>query len=155
MPRHRWPLLATGLLLAIASGPAEPAERHNWFNEPIVQLSSDLPDCPAPSGPLLTEEQMRAQAHDRIEHGTSCYLAHECRYASAYAYDPEIAEVARQRLQDKPKLRGSTLWLTAQRRFVRLEGCAASRRQLDYVTRTLQALPDVQQVEVYARVRRR
>jgi len=153
MPRYYRPLLT--LLLGLGCSQALPAERHNWFNEPIVQLSSDLPDCPAPDGPLLTEEQMRAQAHDRIERGTTCYLAHECRYANAYSYDPEIAEAARQRLQDKPPLRGSTLWLTAQRRFVRLEGCAASKQQLDYLARTLRNLPDVQEVEVYARVHHR
>ncbi|MDN0082930.1 hypothetical protein QU487_09200 [Crenobacter sp. SG2305] len=153
MPRTHWRILA--LLLGLPWGQAAPTERHNWFNEPIVQLSSELPDCPAPDGPLLTEEQMRAQAHDRIERGTTCYLAHECRYANAYSYDPEIAEAARQRLQDKPLLRGSTLWLTVQRRFVRIEGCATSQRQLDYVARTLLGLPDVQQVEIYARVRLR
>jgi len=150
MPRQHWGLLIASL--GFASGPGQAAERHNWFNEPIVQLSSDLPDCPAPDGPLLTEEQMRAQGHDRIERGTSCYLAHQCRYANSYTYDPEIAAAAQARFQGK--LHGSTLWLTAQRRFVRIEGCAASQRQLDELARALKSLPDVQQVEIYAHVRR-
>ncbi|MCW3479024.1 BON domain-containing protein [Neisseriaceae bacterium JH1-16] len=153
MPRHSCLLLTP--LFGLACWPGQAAERHNWFDEPIVQLSSDLPNCPAPDGPLLTEEQMRAQAHDRIERGTSCYLAHQCRYANSYTYDPEIAAAAQARLQDKPTLRGSTLWLTVQRRFVRIEGCAASQHQLDELAQALRSTPDVQQVEIYAHVRRR
>jgi hypothetical protein len=133
------------LALLITSVSAE--ERRNWFNDPFLQLSADQPACPTPNGPLLTEAQMREQAHSRIERGNSCYRSQNCRHASAYGYDRGIAEAARRHLQRNTKLRGSSLWLTVQRRFIKLEGCARSRHQIDYLRRVLGKLPDVQLVD--------
>lgn len=138
-------LLAISLLLLAA--PVWPQQLKNWFDDPFLQLSAGQPACPTPHGPLLTEAEMREQAHSRIERGTSCYLAKQCRLASAYGYDRGIAEAARQRLQHDPKLRGSSLWLTVQRRFIKLEGCARSRQQIGYLRRVLSRLPDVQLVD--------
>lgn len=137
-------------ILIFLTAPAWPQERHNWFNDPVLQLSADHPTCPAPDGPLLTEAQMREQAHDRIERGNSCYLSQKCSHASAYAYDKEIAQAARQRLQHDAKLKGSTLWLTVQRRFITLEGCARSRQQVEEIHRVLSKLPNVQHVNTDA-----
>ncbi|UCF26074.1 MAG: BON domain-containing protein [Ralstonia sp.] len=133
-----------------ASGP----ELRNWFNDPFLQISQDAPGCPTPLGPFLTRAQMLGQSHDRIERGNSCYHAGQCRHASAYEYDPEIAAAAQQRLHDDPRLRDSALWITVQRRFITLQGCAASARQIDYVADALRHLPDVQHVTVDVSIRR-
>ncbi|BEU73961.1 MULTISPECIES: BON domain-containing protein [Ralstonia solanacearum species complex] len=97
---------------------------------------------------------MRSQSHDRIERGNSCYHAGLCRHASAHAYDPEIADAAQKRLRNDPRLRDSALWIAVQRRFITLQGCAASARQTDYVAEVLRQLPDVQHVTVDVGVRR-
>src|SRR2546427_8671556 len=117
-------------LLTLLTTSAAAEVRRNWFNDPFLQLSADRPACPTPDGPMLTEAQMREQAHSRIERGNSCYLAKHCSHSSAYAYDPEIAQAARKRLQNDAKLHGSSLWITVQRRFIKLEGCARSRHQI-------------------------
>jgi hypothetical protein len=41
-----------------------------------------------------------------------------------------------------------------QRRFITLQGCAASARQIDYVADALRHLPDVQHVTVDVSIRR-
>lgn len=133
-------------LLLLAINPAWGEERHNWFNDPFIQLSADRPYCPTPDGPLLTEEQMRAQSHHRIESGSLCYLSGQCAHASAYGYDQGIADAARRSLQGNRHLHGSTLWITVQRRYVFLEGCAVSQKQIDYVRKVLSKLHYVQYV---------
>ncbi|AYB54230.2 BON domain-containing protein [Ralstonia solanacearum] len=120
----------------------------NGVNDPFIQISRDMPDCPGPRGPVLPETQMHGQSHDRIERSNNCHHTGQCRNASAYAHDPEIADVARKRLRDDPRLRDSALWITVQRRFITLQGCAASARQADYVAEVLRQLPDVQHVTV-------
>ncbi|WP_181880924.1 hypothetical protein [Crenobacter cavernae] len=52
------------------------------------------------------------------------------------------------------RLAGSALWLTVQRRFVFVEGCAKSQTQLDYVEAVLKSLPWVQYVGVDASIGR-
>ncbi|QUP56062.1 BON domain-containing protein (plasmid) [Ralstonia syzygii] len=139
-----------------ASGPSGVPGRdlRNGVNDPFIQISKDVPDCPVPHGSFLTEAQMRSQSHDRIERGNSCYHAGLCRHASAHASDPEIADAAQKRLHNDPRLRDSALWITVQRRFITLQGCAASARQIDYVAEVLRQLPDVQHVTVDVGVRR-
>ncbi|WP_197338891.1 BON domain-containing protein [Ralstonia solanacearum] len=139
-----------------ASGPsgAPGQDLHKGVNDPFIQISREVPDCPVPRGSLLTEAQMRGQSHDRIARGNNCYHTGQCRDAGAYAHDPEIADAARKRLRDDPRLRDSALWITVQRRFITLQGCAASARQADYVAEVLRQLPDVQHVTVDVAVRR-
>jgi hypothetical protein len=133
-----------GVLCALLAWPADAAERHNWFNDPFLQLSAGHPHCPAPVGPLLTEADKRAQSHHRIESGSLCFLAGTCQHASAYDYDQTIAAEAAHRFANgDPLLRGATFWITVQRRYVFVEGCAASRHQVARLEEELRLLPYV------------
>jgi len=44
-------------------------KRANYFNDPFVQVTDGIADCPVPKGPMITEAEMKAQAHSRVERG--------------------------------------------------------------------------------------
>ena len=80
--------------LALATLPLLPfaacsQERQNFLGDPFVQLTSGLAYCPVPEGPLLTEAEVRAEMHARVERGISCFMAGRCRLHNAYLYDQE------------------------------------------------------------------
>ncbi|WP_241227759.1 hypothetical protein [Ralstonia solanacearum] len=58
-----------------ASGPsgAPGQDLRNGVNDPFIQISREVPDCPVPRGPVLTAAQTRGQSHDRIARGNNCY----------------------------------------------------------------------------------
>ena len=86
-----WPLHLALLLGAVPGLAQDAAERRNWFNDPFFQIAAQAPRCPVPLGPYLTAAEQRAEAHDRAERGTSCWLAGRCARSNAYAYDQETS----------------------------------------------------------------
>jgi hypothetical protein len=116
------------VLLINANASAQDAARVNRGNDPFLHVSSAI-DCPAPQGPLETEQEWLDEAHYRIERGNSCWIAGRCRLSNSYDYDREIAESVARRLnaleaslQWREK---SSLWLTIQRRFIYVDGCVS------------------------------
>ena len=105
-------LTAAALALAALAAPvrADDETARNWANDPFLQLRADDPGCPEPRGPRMTAVEWRAEAHWRIETGTSCWLAGRCADANAYRYDAAIAQALFPRLQALPELAGSGLW---------------------------------------------
>ena len=143
---------ALGALAALAVGTAsaqssvQPGAREvpqNLFDDPFEQLSHDLPHCPEPVGPRAPESQRSAVAHNRIERGTTCWLAGRCRLAHSTDYDPGIAQALLPRLKASPALRGTTLWVYFFARNVYLQGCAASPAQVDALAAIAREHPDV------------
>jgi diadenosine tetraphosphatase ApaH/serine/threonine PP2A family protein phosphatase len=127
--RKRSPLGAAAILIAtaIASSAVVAAdERRNWFETPFGQALDGAPYCPPPEGPLLTESEMRAQAHGRIERGTSCWLAKKCEDSNVFRRDPEIQSRVIAALRTEPKFAASSVWVTTERRWITLQGCLAS-----------------------------
>jgi hypothetical protein len=115
-------------LCAAAAAPAE--ELKNWANDPFVRLSRERADCPEPQGPLMTEQDWKAEAHWRIETGTSCWLAGRCADSNAYRYDQPLAEALFPKLQAATDLlQGTSVWAFVQRRIVFLQGCVDSEVQ--------------------------
>ncbi len=121
-------------------------ERRNWFDDPFVGATRGLAACPTPEGPLMTEAEMRRHAHYRAERGTSCWLAKKCDQPNAYAHDQEIARAVQTALAHDPKFRSSSVWLTVQRKFVFLHGCAASEQQRRALLARTRAEPEVELV---------
>lgn len=130
-----------------SAGAEEDARLQNWFNDPFLRISSDMPGCPQARGPYMTEAERNAEAHSRIERGTSCWMAGTCTEPNAYRYDAPIA-AAIGRQEDKDVFRGSSIWLTVQRRFVRVEGCVAEQRQSQAIERWLSRIPEVERIIV-------
>lgn len=140
--------IATSLLLAglawAQTGLAQ--ERRNWFDDPFFQVSSGLPHCPVPLGPLFTEEEQRRQAHYRIERGTSCWLAGKCRDSNAYRYDKGLAPQVEAALKAVPGIGRSSVWVTIQARLVFLEGCVDSPNRIAQLEQAARQVPEVQSV---------
>ena len=101
----------------------------NWFNDPFFPLVQDMRECPVPRGPFMTEAEMKAESHSRIERGTTCWMTGQCKEPNAYLYDAGIADAIRKRFADDPALRGMSLWITVKRRFVWLLGRCRTRRR--------------------------
>ncbi len=131
--------------LAQAPTPA-PDIKKNWFEDPFFQVSSGLPKCPVPEGPLLTFEEQRKEAHWRAERGTSCWLAGKCRDSNAYRYDKTLAGPVRDALAAVPGVAADSVWVTIQRRWVFLEGCVASDEQARRLEAAARAVPEVETV---------
>ena len=60
--------------------------------DPFAEATAGYSGCPAAKPPVLSEQEMRIQAHGRAERGTSCCLAGTCECGGAYMRDPEINE---------------------------------------------------------------
>ena len=123
-------------------------QKRNWFNDPFFQVSAQVPNCPVPAGPFLTEQERRAQAHYRAERGTSCWLAGNCDRPSSYAYDQGIAEDLQSALRKNNPVPNASLWVTVQRRIVFVEGCVADERASSTLEAFMRAIPNVEQVVV-------
>ena len=130
---------------ATAQEPPRPVKQ-NWFDDPFFQVASGMRGCPVPEGPLLTAEERRAQMHSRLERGTSCWLAGRCADSNAYRYDKPLAPKVRAALLAVPGVRGGSVWVMIQRRWVYLQGCVPSAALAKRLERAARALPDVETV---------
>ena len=80
----------TAIFVGAAS--AEPLKNH--YNDPFVQVTKAIAACPQPRGPFMTAREAQAEAHPRIERGTTCFMAGKCKEPNAYRYDTKDAEHA-------------------------------------------------------------
>ena len=145
--------LAAGILFASAAH-AQDAGRSNLFNDPFFQVSSSLPDCPEPAGPRVTEAERMAQSHYRSERGTRCWLSGACDRPTAYAYDQDIAKAFQAALPRAGKLERSSLWVTVQRRFIFIEGCALQKSTVAKLAARAKKTRYVEQVLVFVSTKR-
>jgi hypothetical protein len=123
-----WLSWAAFALACRAADPPADVERRNWFDTPFDQAVAGATDCPRPQGPLITAEEMRQQAHGRIERGTSCWLAKKCEDSNVYRRDPEIQTRVLQAIRIEPLAARSSIWVMTERRYVTLQGCVDSTR---------------------------
>ncbi len=150
---------SVGLAAALAIAGVTPAsgqsddERGNWFGDPFVALTAGIVECPVPPGPSLTRAQVRAEAHDRAQRGTSCFAAGRCRLPNAYLYDAEIAPRVKKSIAADGRFADTSLWATAQRRWVWIDGCVGRAEQIQDLERLLRQIDDVEGVVVRATVR--
>jgi osmotically-inducible protein OsmY len=136
-----------GLAALLGGTVVQADERRNYFDDPFLQATHGLAACPAPRGPAITEEEMKAQAHDRAQRGTSCWLAGRCRLHNAYLYDKEIAPRAvKAILADGRFASGTSVWILGQRRQVFLQGCVGSKEDAEALRRLVGNIDDVEGV---------
>lgn len=133
--------------LALPSLGAELGEVRNWYDDPFFRVTSDIPRCPEPAGPRVTEADRRLQSHHRAEKGTTCWLAKEddCLRSSAYAYDRDIAAEIQAAAQRAAPFANTSLWVTVQGRIVYIEGCVRDESQAQAIEAMVRRLPHVQQ----------
>ncbi|MCE9660149.1 MAG: BON domain-containing protein [Burkholderiales bacterium] len=138
-------LAAAPIAAALACAQTEAPKLLNPFADPFVQATAGRA-CPTPLGPAYTEAELRVQAHSRIERGTTCWLAGQCAEPNAYRYDAMNAVDAAAALRRDPTLAGTAIWVTAQRRFIYLEGCVGDAAQAARAETLVQGVQDVERV---------
>jgi hypothetical protein len=138
--------VATLLAAVPLAGAADDGARRNGFDDPFVQVTAAMPACPPPVAPLLTEEQMRREAHQRAERGTSCFRAGRCRLPNAYLYDREIAARVVKAITADSRFADTSVWIEGQRRWVWLKGCVAREEQKQALEQLVRTIDDVEAV---------
>lgn len=148
---HACLIVAAEAVAMAVSGPAwADASRANHGNDPFFQVSRAVPACPAPLGPLETEQEWLGESHYRIERGNSCWWEGRCRLPNGYLYDKEIEEATKRRLNNIEAAthwrERTTLWLMLQRRFIYVQGCVASDFDKQAFLSELKKTADVERV---------
>lgn len=118
----------------------------NPFNDPFVAATAGTAACPVPRGPAYSDTELKQEAHYRVERGTSCWLAGRCSEPNAYRYDARIAQAAVAALRAEPALAGTSIWVIAERRFITLQGCVATREQAARAEAIAREVPEVELV---------
>ena len=123
------PAIVMSIALIAISPWADADESRSYRLDPFTQATSSYAGCPAAKPPDLTEPEMRVQAHERAERGTSCCLAGTCECGGAYKHDPEINERVAAAIRSDARFRDTSVWVTTTRKFVTLQGCVRSTAQ--------------------------
>jgi putative Ca2+/H+ antiporter (TMEM165/GDT1 family) len=149
---------ALGVYALIApAAAATPAteERANRFDDPFLQVTSGIAECPPQSGPLITEAEMRAEAHPRAERGTRCYQSGRCRLPNSYLYDKEIIPRVQTAILADGRFAETSIWALGQRRWVILKGCVRTDAQKKALEALVRGIDDVEAVVDELVVRKR
>jgi hypothetical protein len=137
-------LMVLALGGSTAAMPAE--QRANYFDDPFLQVTSAIADCPPQQGPLITQAEMRAQSHGRAERGTSCFLSGRCRLPNAYLYDKEIIPRVKKAILADGRFSETSIWVEGQRRWVWLKGCVRTHAERDALEGLVRNIDDVEAV---------
>jgi len=130
--------------IAVAQTNAEP--RGNLLNDPFVQATAGIKDCPISPGPMITEADKRAQEHGRVERGTTCYRMGRCRLPNAYLYDAEIIPRVQKAVTMDGRFGETSVWAEGQRRWVWLTGCVRSADESKAIEQLVRNIDDVEAV---------
>ena len=130
----------------ILSGLACAGQRANYFNDPFLQVTSGIANCPVPEGPMIDEAQMKAEAHSRAERGTSCFLSGRCRLPNSYLYDHEIIPRVKKAILADGRFSDTSVWAEGQRRWVWLKGCVHRKDQAEALVKLVRGIDDVEAV---------
>ncbi len=76
-----------------------------------MQVTTALPQCPVPEGPLYTEAEVRELAHVRSQHGGSCHRVGRCRLPNSYLYDAEIIPRVQRYIQQDGRFDDTSVWV--------------------------------------------
>lgn len=138
------------LLLLLTAFSYADEQLQNRGNDPFFQISKAIPNCPEPAGPRTTEAEWIRESHHRIEHGNHCWIEGRCRLPNAFAYDQEIADSTRRRLQwlsaNMPAWEQSTLWITVWQRWVLIQGCVGPQFPTAKFMEAMREVPDAERV---------
>lgn len=137
---NRSRMLLAAVLLA---GAGHAQERRNAFDDPFLQVTAALPECPVPRPPGYTEAEVRTEAHVRAQHGTSCFRSGRCRLPNSYLYDKEIIPRVQQAIRVDGRFGDTSVWVRGERRLVTLMGCVRTPAQKEEIERIVLLIDDV------------
>ena len=134
------------LAVASMSQPAPAQERANFFDDPFLQVTSGIANCPVPEAPEITRAEMLVQAHGRAERGTRCYLAGRCRLPNSYLYDKEIVPRAKKAVEADGRFTQTSVWVEGRRRWVWLKGCVRTKAESKALEQLVRSIENVEAV---------
>ncbi len=137
-------VVATSALVAFSSFCAQAADLYQL--DPFAQATSGFAGCPTVAPPLMSEQEMRAEAHVRAERGTRCGIEGTCEAGGAYKHDAQLNELVRAAIVSDRRFAGTSIWITTSRRWVTLEGCVRSARERRTLVDFARAQPGVERV---------
>jgi hypothetical protein len=139
-------LVRAGLPALVFLTPAAAEERGNFFDDPFLQVTGAIKECPVPEGPKITRAEMRAQSHWRAERGTSCFQSGRCRLPNSYLYDKEIIPRVKKAIDAGGRFSETSVWVEGQGRWVWLKGCVRRKEQASTLEQLVRGIDDVQAV---------
>ncbi|MBV8466212.1 MAG: BON domain-containing protein [Burkholderiales bacterium] len=111
----------------------------NPFHDPYEQATSGYAGCIAPVRAQYSEEDLRREAHQRMEAGTTCWLAGQCEQGGPYKHDAEInADIVAAIRADK-RFAHASVWVETVRSYVTLHGCMpthSTQQQLEALVKS-------------------
>jgi hypothetical protein len=112
-------------ILALAAIPAFPAAADdNPYNDPPpLQATHGVADCPPPKVRVLSPEDARREAHQRVERGTSCWLAGTCPPGGDYKGDDVVNARIVETIAADARFANTSVWVETLRKFVTIKGC--------------------------------
>ena len=131
------------LYLVCATEVASAQERTNYFEDPMLAVTSAIPGCPVPTLPGMTPDELAKAAHVRSQHGGSCYRVGRCRLPNSYLYDKELAPRTALYLKEDGRFNNTSLWITSERRLITVMGCVQSQEQAQALERAVNLVDDV------------
>src|SRR5439155_9830793 len=134
--------LVLGIVVALAPD-VRAQEPRTYQLDPFTQATAGDAGCPEAKPPVLTEQEMRTTAHQRVERGTSCCLAGTCECGGAYKHDPEINDRVAAAIKTDSRFAKTSIWVTTTRKFVTLQGCVRNAAQKKALERLVKGQPDV------------
>lgn len=142
-----WSILVRAGLPALVFFTAAAAdERGNFFDDPFLQVTGAIEECPVPEGPKITLAEMRAQSHWRAERGTSCFQSGRCRLPNSYLYDKEIIPRVKKAVDADGRFSETSVWVEGQRRWIWLKGCVRRKEQAIALEQLVRGIDDVEAV---------
>jgi len=139
-------VLITSAFLCMCGLASADEERRNYFDDPFLQVTDALAQCPQQEASRITLAEMRAEAHFRAERGTSCYQSGRCRLPNAYLYDKEIIPRVKKAILTNGRFSDTSLWVEGQRRWVWLKGCVRASEQSIAIEQLVRGIDDVESV---------
>jgi hypothetical protein len=129
-----------------AAPPGTSEERANFFDDPFIQVTRAIRECPVPPGPEITHEEMLRATHPRAERGMRCYQAGKCRLSNSYMYDKEIIARVEKAIRADGRFADTSIWAEGQRRWVWLKGCVRRPEDAKAAVQLVREIDDVERV---------
>ena len=121
-------LLIAAMVAASSNAPCASAD-NPYDDPPPIQATHGIADCPKPKVRVLSPEEARREAHQRVERGTSCWLAGTCAPGGDYKDDDRVNGRVASAIAADPRFADSTVWVETLRKFVTLKGCVVDERE--------------------------
>ncbi len=154
MRGRRLAALTLAFLFAGAAGglAAEEPAGNPYHDPPPLQATNGIPGCAAPVARVLGPDEARREAHQRIERGTSCWLAGQCEPGGDYRDDGEINARVASALAADVRLARTAVWVETLRKFVTLKGCIGHAAEGEMLGAVARAVPGVKLVWIETKV---